>query len=67
MASFWRFKATEVCGLDNRVERSVSDGRFFDGTTGQRTIGNGAEPGVEVCDQALRGANNTIVPKLVIP
>lgn len=67
MASFWRFKDTEVCGVDNRVERSVSDGRYYDGTAGQRTIGNGAEPGIEVCDQALRGIGNVINPYLRLP
>ena len=67
MASFWRFKDTEVCGVDNRVERSVSDGRYYDGTAGQRTIGNGAEPGVEVCDQALRGTGNVINPYVKLP
>ncbi|MFC7618716.1 hypothetical protein [Microlunatus sp. GCM10028923] len=67
MASFWRFKDTEVCGVGNRVERSVSDGRYFDGTAGQRTIGNGAEPGLEVCDQALRGDGNVIIPGLEVP
>jgi len=67
MASFWRFTATEVCGVDNWVKKSVSDGRYFDGTKGQRTIGNGAEPGVEVCDQALRGTENVINPRLEVP
>jgi len=67
MASFWRFTEAEVCGVDNRVELSVSDGRYFDGTPGQKTIGNGAEPGIEVCDRALRGSRNVIDPKLVVP
>lgn len=70
MASFWRFNDTEVCGVDNWVVRSVSDGRYFDGSPGQKTIGNGAEPGVEVCANALRGAMNVVKPearRAVIP
>lgn len=67
MASFWRFRDTEACGVDNRVDRNVYDGRFYNGEPGQRIIGSGSEPGIESCPEAIRGYANVLTPSPVVP
>ena len=51
--SFWRFRATEVCGTGNRVIDNRWDGRYYDGTLGQQMAGSGAEPGLDRCTTAI--------------
>jgi hypothetical protein len=64
MASFWRFRADEVCGSGNRVDHNQTDGRTYSGATGQRMFGSGAEEGLERCPLAVLGTDNVVDPDL---
>ncbi|CAM3138086.1 right-handed parallel beta-helix repeat-containing protein [Stackebrandtia soli] len=57
--SFWRFRSSETCGSGNRVEDNQYDGRYYNGTTGQRIAGSGAEPGLSRCVNAITESGNT--------
>lgn len=65
MASFWRFRADEICGTGNRVDHNVSDGRTYSGEVGQRMFGSGAEEGLERCSLAVLGSDNVVDTALV--
>ena len=65
MASFWRFRADEICGTGNRVDHNTTDGRVYTGETGQRMFGSGAEEGLERCGLAVLGTDNVVDTSLV--
>ncbi|GAA4288046.1 right-handed parallel beta-helix repeat-containing protein [Georgenia daeguensis] len=60
MASFWRFRADEICGTGNRVDHNTTDGRTYSGEVGQRMFGSGAEEGLERCALAVLGSDNVV-------